>query len=179
MKTIDQGPFSKRNWGLFFTNGTSIYSLRLSTSGRTSGNSTVFCVAIQGTNTTALQNGLNYACGQGGANCSAIQPGQPCYDPNTLQNHASFAYNDYYQETQSVGGTCDFDGTATTTNIDPSYGSCIFTGSSLSSSTVFPPTSAFGPITSPGVDSGSASGLQIPGILPMFIATILLEYWVA
>lgn len=173
------GPVSKRNWGLFFTNGTSIYSLRLSTSARISGNSTVFCVAMQGANTTALQNGLNYACGQGGANCSAIQPGQPCYDPNTLQNHASFAYNDYYQETQSVGGTCDFDGTATTTNIDPSYGSCIFTGSNSSSSTVFPPTNAFGPITSPGVDSGSASGLQIPGILPMFIATILLEYWVA
>lgn len=114
------GPASKRNLGIFFTNGTAVYPVRLGTSERISGNATVFCVAIQGANATALQNGLNYACWQGGANCSAIQPGQPCYDPDTLPNHASFAYNDYYQNMQSLGGTCDFDGTATTTTVDPS-----------------------------------------------------------
>lgn len=174
------GPVSKRNMGLFFTNGTTVYPVRLSTSERISGNATVFCVATQGANATALQNGLNYACWEGGANCSAIQPGQLCYNPDTLQNHASFAYNDYYQKMQSLGGTCDFDGTATTTSVDPSYGSCIFTGSNSSnssSSSIFPPTTGFGPIAQPGGDFGRASGLQIPGILAILIATILLDLY--
>ncbi|KAL6957012.1 hypothetical protein U1Q18_025577 [Sarracenia purpurea var. burkii] len=171
------GPVSERNWGLFFTNGSSVYSLSLSTSERISGNSSVFCIAKQGADTSKLQNGLNWACGQGHASCSSIQPGQRCYNPDTIQNHASFAYNDYYQKMRTIGGTCDFDGTATTTTIDPSYGSCIFTGSSNSgSSTLISPTAAFGPITAP---TGESSSLPIPGIesfiLAIFVSLILLN----
>ncbi|GKV30322.1 hypothetical protein SLEP1_g39141 [Rubroshorea leprosula] len=146
------GHVSEKNWGVFFTNGSAIYPQ--GTFSRITGNSTViFCVANGGADQDKLQAGLNWACGQGQANCSPIQQGQPCYLPNTLLNHASYAYNDYYQRMQGVGGTCDFNGTATTTTVNPSYGSCIFTGSSNSStgseglSPESPPTTASGPVS--------------------------------
>jgi hypothetical protein len=114
------GPVSEKNWGLFFTNGSSVYTFSLSTSNRITGNNSDFCVAKPNADPGKLQVGLNWACGQGGANCSAIQEGQPCYLPNTYQNHASYAYNDYYQKMHLAGATCDFDGTATTTTANPS-----------------------------------------------------------
>ncbi|MCH91387.1 glucan endo-13-beta-glucosidase 4-like, partial [Trifolium medium] len=72
-----------------------------------------------GADTDKLQNGLSWACGQGGANCAPIQQGQRCYLPNNVKSHASYAYNDYYQKNQGVGGTCDFDGTAEISTQDP------------------------------------------------------------
>ncbi|CAK7339126.1 unnamed protein product [Dovyalis caffra] len=92
------GPVSEKNWGLFFTNGSAVYSFSLSTSNGITGNNSDFCVAKPNADPGKLQKGLNWACGEGGANCSAIQEGRPCYLPNTYQNHASYAYNDYYQK---------------------------------------------------------------------------------
>lgn len=115
------GPVSERNWGIFFTNGSSVYPIDLGASDAGSLNSSVaFCIAKQDADPKKLQDGINWACGQGQANCTAIQEGLPCYFPDTLQNHASYAYNDYYQKMRSSGGTCDFDGTAISTNRDPS-----------------------------------------------------------
>lgn len=145
------GPVSEKNWGIMFTNGSDVYALSTSSSRITGNSSGVFCVAKDGADSVKLQNGLNWACSaQGGANCSSVLQGGACYSPNTLKNHASYAYNDYYQRKHSSGGTCDFDGTATTTTEDPSYGSCIFTGSSDSGTGggASSPTAAFGP-TSP------------------------------
>lgn len=144
------GPVSEKNWGVLFTNGTAVFPLSLSgSSSQITGNSTaVFCVAKDDASEDKLEEGLNWACGQGQANCSAIQSGQPCYLPNNFKNHASYAFNDYYQKKRSAGGTCDFDGTATTTTDDPSYGSCIFTGSTnLSTGGEISPPVAFGPIS--------------------------------
>lgn len=164
------GPVSEKNWGVFFTNGTSVYPLSLGTSGRITGNSSgIFCVAKQDADSDKLQAGLNWACGQGHANCAAIQEGQPCYSPNTVANHASYAYNDYYQKMQGVGGTCDFQGTAMTTTVDPSYGSCKFTGSSNSSSTVTTPVASapFSPI-----GGGSPTSAVLASKLKYVICTI-------
>jgi hypothetical protein len=80
----------------------------------------MFCVALPNADPTALQEGLNWACGQGHANCAAIQPGGPCYKANNLPALASYAYNDYYQRNSGAGATCSFNGTATTTATDPS-----------------------------------------------------------
>jgi hypothetical protein len=80
----------------------------------------MFCVAREGADPTALQKGLNWACGPGHADCAAIQPGGPCYKQNNLPALASYAYNDYYHRNANSGATCNFDGTATTTNTDPS-----------------------------------------------------------
>ncbi|ONI04154.1 hypothetical protein PRUPE_6G305700 [Prunus persica] len=121
-----------------------------------------WCVAKSGAQQTALQAGLDYACGMGGTDCSQIQQGGSCYNPNSLQNHASYAFNSYYQK-NPVSTSCDFGGVATIVNANPSTGSCIYQSSSSSStpttsnpasttptptSTIPPPTSTTPPSTS-------------------------------
>lgn len=78
-----------------------------------------WCVASQTASQTALQVALDYACGYGGADCSAIQQGGSCYNPDTVRDHASYAFNDYYQR-NPIPTSCDFGGTAVVTNVDPS-----------------------------------------------------------
>ncbi|KAK1435216.1 hypothetical protein QVD17_00977 [Tagetes erecta] len=163
------GPLSERSYGVYFSNGSSVYTFGLDTSSQTALNASGgFCVARKGADTTSLQDGLNWACGPGQANCSTIQSGQPCYMPDTIENHASYAYNDYYQKMRSVGGTCDFGGTAITTMVDPSYGSCIFTGSTNSSIGGMV-TPAFGPEGPPG--NGSPG--QLLDISVLLLATVV------
>ncbi|KAI4368582.1 hypothetical protein MLD38_017126 [Melastoma candidum] len=142
------GPVSEKNWGVIFTNGTAVYPL--SSTGASLGatnSSGQFCIAKPGSDQDKLQAGLNWACGQGQVNCAAIQSGQPCYTPNTLENHASYAYNDYYQRMHSAGGTCDFQGTAIITTSDPSYGTCAFTGSSNATMNSTLPSIANSPVS--------------------------------
>ncbi|XP_062208498.1 uncharacterized protein LOC133909992 [Phragmites australis] len=87
-----------------------------------------WCVASQSANPTSLQVALDYACGYG-ADCSAIQPGGSCFDPDTVHDHASYAFNSYYQK-NPIPTSCDFGGTATLTTTDPSSGSCKYQASS-------------------------------------------------
>ncbi|XP_023516828.1 glucan endo-1,3-beta-glucosidase 4-like [Cucurbita pepo subsp. pepo] len=163
------GPISEKNWGILFPNGSAVYPLGL-ISGRSTGNSSaVYCVVKDGADEDKLEDGLNWACGQGGANCAAIQRARPCFLPNNITNHASYAYNDYYQKSRSAGGTCDFDGTAMLTTIDPSHGSCIFTGSANSrGGGGFSPEAAMGPS---GLLPGASSKLQVSSfqLLILFI----------
>ncbi|XWS19790.1 hypothetical protein CRYUN_Cryun31cG0046600 [Craigia yunnanensis] len=105
-----------------------------------------WCVANQGASPTAIQVAIDYACGYGGADCSAIQPGGSCYEPNTIHDHASYAFNDYYQK-HPAPTSCVFGGTAQLTNTDPSTGNCHYAASSPTS--VTPPASIPPPATLP------------------------------
>uniref|UniRef100_A0ACD5TZN3 Uncharacterized protein n=1 Tax=Avena sativa TaxID=4498 RepID=A0ACD5TZN3_AVESA len=81
-----------------------------------------WCVASPSAGAAALQVALDYACGQG-ADCSAIQPGGSCGDPYTVRDHASYAFNSYYQH-NPVQTSCDFAGAAILTSTDPSTTTC-------------------------------------------------------
>jgi hypothetical protein len=81
-----------------------------------------WCVASPSAGAAALQVALDYACGQG-ADCSPIQPGGSCADPDTVRDHASYAFNSYYQR-NPVQTSCDFAGAAILTSTDPSTTNC-------------------------------------------------------
>ncbi|VAH97496.1 unnamed protein product [Triticum turgidum subsp. durum] len=134
-----------------------------------------WCVAKAGVTEAALQDGLDYACGMGGADCSALQPMGSCYNPNTMQAHASYAFNAYYQRSPSPA-SCDFGGAGMLVATNPSSGTCMYQASSGSGSAAgYSPaatgttsgpvgvTPSFGPVgtttgtgTGPAVSSGGS-----------------------
>ncbi|EEF44222.1 hydrolase, hydrolyzing O-glycosyl compounds, putative [Ricinus communis] len=87
-----------------------------------------WCVARSDASNQALQTALDYACGAG-ADCSPILSSGLCFLPNTIQAHASYAFNNYFQRKGMAPGSCDFSGTATIAKTDPSYGSCVYPSS--------------------------------------------------
>lgn len=116
-------PVSEANWGLFHGNSTPVYLLHVSGSGTFLANDTTnqtYCVAMDGVDSRTLQAALDWACGPGRANCSEIQPGEDCYQPNNVKNHASFAFDSYFQKEGRGSGSCDFNGVAMITTTDPS-----------------------------------------------------------
>ena len=86
----------------------------------------LWCVAKNNAEDAALKTALDWACGAGGADCSPIQQGGPCYDPNDVQVTASFAYNDYYLKHGLTDDSCSFDNTAALTSLNPSQCHQIF-----------------------------------------------------
>ncbi|KAK8551622.1 hypothetical protein V6N12_040253 [Hibiscus sabdariffa] len=127
-------PISEASWGLFYSNSTPVYLLHVSGSGTFLANDTTnqtFCIAMDGVDSKTLQTALDWACGPGRANCSEIQPGETCYQPNNVKNHASYAFDSYYQKEGKTFGSCDFKGVAMITTTDPSHGSCVFPGSKM------------------------------------------------
>ncbi|KAF3457696.1 hypothetical protein FNV43_RR02354 [Rhamnella rubrinervis] len=92
------------------------------------GATTTWCVARSDATAQALQTALDYACASG-ADCTPLQSDGLCFLPNTIQAHASYAFNSYYQRKSMAPGSCDFSGTATIAQTDPSYGSCMYPSS--------------------------------------------------
>ncbi|WOL10416.1 hypothetical protein Cni_G19171 [Canna indica] len=126
------GPVSEASWGLFHGDGTPAYLLHVAGAGGFLANDTTnqtYCVAAEGADRRALQAALDWACGPGRANCSEIQPGEICYEPNEVRSHASYAFDSYYQKERKAAGSCFFQGVAMVTTTDPSHGDCIFPGS--------------------------------------------------
>ncbi|KAI4345356.1 hypothetical protein L6164_012487 [Bauhinia variegata] len=140
-----------------------------------------WCVARSDASSQALQTALDYAC-SAGADCILIQSNGLCYLPNTIQAHASYAFNSYYQRRSRAPGSCDFAGTATIAQTDPSYGSCVYPSSASTAggtntptttpptnsnmpTTPTPPTSNFG---GTGAGTGTGTGGITPGLNPPF-----------
>ncbi|KAG0489215.1 hypothetical protein HPP92_008026 [Vanilla planifolia] len=131
-----------------------------------------WCIASQTASQTALQVALDYACGYGGADCSAIQPGASCYNPDTVHDHASYAFNSYYQKNPTPTG-CDFGGTAIITNIDPSTSMCQYPSLSMSSS-VLNATNPVGTSIYGSVPPDSTGRASDPKAVPFLLAMMCL-----
>ncbi|XP_047325388.1 glucan endo-1,3-beta-glucosidase 7 isoform X2 [Impatiens glandulifera] len=131
-----------------------------------------WCVAKSDVTEAALQSAIDYACGIGGADCSAIQQGASCYNPNTLQYHASYAFNSYYQKNPFLT-SCDFGGTAITTSANPSTGTCVFPAASSSSSSISSPAMGT-PTTSSSTTTTTTTGVASPSFISSTVSTALL-----
>ncbi|XP_020683484.1 glucan endo-1,3-beta-glucosidase 3 [Dendrobium catenatum] len=139
------GPTSERNYGLFYPNEEKVYEIDLSLNkggvrwnedrGKGSGGNDgsgspegkageKWCVSNAAVGRERLQAALDYACGEGGADCRGIQPGATCYDPNTVEAHSTFAFNSYYQKNGRVAESCDFAGAAYVVSQQPKVGKC-------------------------------------------------------
>ncbi|XP_028242409.1 glucan endo-1,3-beta-glucosidase 7-like, partial [Glycine soja] len=86
---------------------------------------TLWCEARSNAGYGELKSGLAFACSHG-ADCRAIQPGGSCFNPNTIQNHASYAFDSYYQTHAKNPAACNFGGTATIAVTNPSFGRCVY-----------------------------------------------------
>ncbi|KAM2666574.1 hypothetical protein EV2_018390 [Malus domestica] len=130
---------SERNWGLFYPDQTSVYNLDFTGKGSvdmttgtnvTSSNgtttTTTWCIASSKASELDLQNALDWACGPGNVDCRAIQPSQPCFEPDNTVAHASFAFNTYYQQNGATDIACSFGGTGIKVDKNPSYDNCIY-----------------------------------------------------
>ncbi|WCJ33888.1 Glucan endo-1 3-beta-glucosidase 7 [Euphorbia peplus] len=139
---LKPGPSSERAFGLFKPDLSMTYDIGLSknivtpsspkTPASPSGKPTTspgWCVPKAGVPDVQLQASLDYACGQG-IDCGPIQPGGACFEPNTLQSHAAYAMNVYYQSSAKNPWDCDFSQTASLSSNNPSYNNCIYPGGS-------------------------------------------------
>jgi len=73
------------------------------------------CRAKSGASSAGIQGALGWVCTGGNINCAPINdPNGAAYNPNTLNDHASWAFNSYYQiwKGQQGNGACDFSGNA-------------------------------------------------------------------
>ncbi|KAK1307323.1 Glucan endo-1,3-beta-glucosidase 12 [Acorus calamus] len=84
-----------------------------------------WCVANPHAKVSDLQESIDSTCGHRYVDCSAIQPNGPCYEPNTVVDHASYVFNLEWQEHKKEGVICDF-GLAFRVEVDPSHGNCKF-----------------------------------------------------
>lgn len=134
------GPGTERHFGLLYPNGSRVYEIDLS--GETSMweykkrlpkptnnepyKGKIWCFVAKGANRSEVDSALSYACSQGNKTCDPIKPGGKCYKPDSVIWHASYAFSSYWAQFKKVGGTCYFNGLATQTIKDPSFGSCKF-----------------------------------------------------
>ncbi|KAK1390095.1 Glucan endo-1,3-beta-D-glucosidase [Heracleum sosnowskyi] len=126
------GSLSEKNWGLFDANGVPIYILLLTGSGNVLADDTTnqtYCVVRDTADLKMVQAALDWACGPGKVDCSPLLQGKPCYEPNGVAAHATYAFDTYYHQMAFTEGSCDFNGVATVTTTDPSHGTCVFPGS--------------------------------------------------
>ncbi|KAG4999889.1 hypothetical protein AAZX31_08G109500 [Glycine max] len=119
------------------------------------GGTASWCVARSDASSDALQTALDYACGAGG-DCLPLQPDGLCFLPNTIQAHASYAFNSYYQRRTRAPGSCDFAATATIATSDPSYGSCVYPSSASAAGGPNTPTTT-PPMNNPNVPTSTTT----------------------
>ncbi|XP_009596051.1 PLASMODESMATA CALLOSE-BINDING PROTEIN 4-like [Nicotiana tomentosiformis] len=120
-----------------------------------------YCLCKDGVGDSLMQKSIDYACGNG-ADCTGILQNGPCYNPNTIKDHCSYAVNSYYQRKAATGATCDFSGTATLSSNPPSSSTsgCYQTtpGNTGGGTTTVPGTTTPGTGTGTGTSTGTGTG---------------------
>ncbi|CAL5396387.1 unnamed protein product [Camellia sinensis] len=110
----------------------------------TSHSSATYCICKDGVGDAEFQKDIDYACGAG-ADCTPILQNGACYNPNTVKDHCNYAVNSYFQRKGQAVGTCDFSGTATTSQtLNSTNSACVYPASPSTagnSSTTTPSTS--------------------------------------
>lgn len=150
---LKPGPLSQRHFGLFHADMTPVYDAGILTApeyvGPVSSKVTPavaapvpapapdataadsggrrWCVPAPAADAAVLQENIDFVCGQGGIDCSAIRLGGSCYEPDTLQAHAAYAMNLYFRSNGDHEFDCEFGHTGVVTTADPSFGGCNFT----------------------------------------------------
>ncbi|KAG6491994.1 hypothetical protein ZIOFF_046940 [Zingiber officinale] len=82
-----------------------------------------WCILNLGVPEEAQQANIQYSCGGGIADCSAMQEGGPCWSPD-IGRMAAYAMNAYYYAAGHKDINCDFKGTGTIITFDPSDAKC-------------------------------------------------------
>lgn len=142
-ENLKPGPGSERAFGLYKQDLSMVYDVGLLKNSQTptaptspktpttpanpSPKAAAWCVPKPGVSDAQLQSNLDYVCGHG-LDCSPIQPGGACYEPATVQAHAAYAMNLYYQNSGKNPWDCDFVQTAVLSSTNPSYTGCNYPG---------------------------------------------------
>ncbi|XP_075478976.1 PLASMODESMATA CALLOSE-BINDING PROTEIN 2-like [Primulina tabacum] len=125
-----------------------------------------WCVCKDGISNAELQKTLDYACGAG-ADCNPTHQNGPCFNPNTVKAHCSYAVNSYFQKNRQAPAACNFTGTATIVTSNPSSAAgCAYpaTASSTPTSTT-PVTTVSGMPTTTTTNGGSPLVMTPTGVL--------------
>ncbi|KAH7842792.1 hypothetical protein Vadar_009311 [Vaccinium darrowii] len=118
----------------------------------------LWCVAKNNAEDSAIQTALDWACGPGKCDCGPIQQGGACFVSTDLLTTASYAFNDYFLRNGLTEDSCNFDGVAALTSLNPSHGSCKFPSSLAVNNGSAAGSSAIGGLTPTSADiSGSAN----------------------
>ncbi|XP_010444207.1 PREDICTED: major pollen allergen Ole e 10-like [Camelina sativa] len=85
-----------------------------------------WCMPLPTATDKQLQANIDYVCGGQNVDCTPIQPGGSCYEPNTVRGHASYVMNAYYHSHGRIESACNFAKTGCFEFVDPSHGSCVY-----------------------------------------------------
>ncbi|XP_068345367.1 PLASMODESMATA CALLOSE-BINDING PROTEIN 5-like [Pyrus communis] len=137
----------------------------------------LWCVAKNNAEDALLLTALNWACGPGGADCSPIQQGGPCYDPTDIQNTASYAFNDYFLKHGMTDDSCNFDNTAALTSLNPSHDKCKFPSSlSASNASISSPSTAYENGMGPSENLNGSNKISEQWIWPLVTSFLVIAY---
>ncbi|XP_043725958.1 major pollen allergen Ole e 10-like [Telopea speciosissima] len=90
------------------------------------GSPATWCIAKPSTDQNKLQSNIDECCKHPQVDCSVINPGGRCYDPQNYPSHASMAMNLYYKAFGKNPWNCDFGGSGLIITQDPSWDNCIY-----------------------------------------------------
>lgn len=141
---LKPGPASERSFGIYKPDLTMVYDIALSKTNQAPSvpkspanplrkpaapsvvtNHEAWCVPKAGVSIAQLQSNLDYACAFA-IDCTPIQPGGSCFEPNIVASHAAYAMNLLYQTAGRNPWNCDFSQTAMLSSTNPSYGGCTY-----------------------------------------------------